>query len=562
NMRRGIRQMMLLLALAGFGFLTGWQASVTRAIVMSAVMLGARLFHHRADPINSIGIVVLIFMMVSPLSLLSFGFWLSVLATLGLIGIAPLMTEKVLRRKPHWSKGVVEWVSVSFAVQLVVLPLTIVLSHQINWIAMVANWPAVWLVEWITGMAILVLIGLNSWRILGVVIPLAQTWQGQAVFQQVSSFLGYPLAQALDFLEKIARFFAQIRWGRVYVANIQALILVAIVMSIMSRAHLMARHRTLIQKAALLIVVVNVIGAMISTRFYPKDTVWFLSVGQGDATLIQTHRGQTILIDTGKPNSGWKVILPALDELGIWQIDQLILSHGHLDHAGGAEELLISGRVGELFVSQAEYSTESPKSIDNRALTKTVSTTGGADNLSEKLQIIAENQHIEVQSLANNDTIQLSSKHISSGQNQLDRTSDLLRIIAPEKTQQINDLNELALHFQLTVSGQSIILMSDCSTEIETTLLANQQIGQAKILKVAHHGSKHTTLPDFLDHVQPQVAVISVGSNQYGHPAPEVLSRLSARAIETLRTDQQGAVELIITPQNMHILPFRKDAHG
>jgi competence protein ComEC len=77
------------------------------------------------------------------------------------------------------------------------------------------------------------------------------------------------------------------------------------------------------------------------------------------------------------------------------------------------------------------------------------------------------------------------------------------------------------------------------------------------VLKVGHHGSKNSTMPEFLSAVNPQIAIISAGDeNPYGHPSPELLSRLEDSKVRILRTDQQGAVQILTDGHTIHVNCF------
>ncbi len=100
---------------------------------------------------------------------------------------------------------------------------------------------------------------------------------------------------------------------------------------------------------------------------------------------------------------------------------------------------------------------------------------------------------------------------------------------------------------------------ADISSSIEATVVARQTPVAADVLKVGHHGSAYSSSPAFLSAVQPTYAVISVGVNSYGHPAPATLARLSSAGIQLWRTDQDGTI--IVTSDGTSLqLPDRP--HG
>lgn len=99
----------------------------------------------------------------------------------------------------------------------------------------------------------------------------------------------------------------------------------------------------------------------------------------------------------------------------------------------------------------------------------------------------------------------------------------------------------------------------DAEKQAEHAILAENTVEtlRADVLKVGHHGSKNSTMPEFLAAVQPQVAIISVGEkNSYGHPSPELLDRLQATGLRILRTDRDGAVRVLTDGERLEISCF------
>ena len=101
--------------------------------------------------------------------------------------------------------------------------------------------------------------------------------------------------------------------------------------------------------------------------------------------------------------------------------------------------------------------------------------------------------------------------------------------------------NDNSAMLKLGYGKASFLFTGDCGLKCEDKLMEKKGIS-ADILKVSHHGSKHSTSNEFLKKVKPKLAVISVGKNSYGHPANETLERLNAAGIDILRTDLDGAV--------------------
>ncbi len=104
------------------------------------------------------------------------------------------------------------------------------------------------------------------------------------------------------------------------------------------------------------------------------------------------------------------------------------------------------------------------------------------------------------------------------------------------------ELNETSIVLQLSFGHFCALLTGDLPSQMEGQL---DNLAPCQVLKVPHHGSKSSTSQAFLQKVKPQLAVISVGKNRFGHPTKEVIDRLKSLKIKTLRTDQQGEIEIV-----------------
>jgi competence protein ComEC len=118
-----------------------------------------------------------------------------------------------------------------------------------------------------------------------------------------------------------------------------------------------------------------------------------------------------------------------------------------------------------------------------------------------------------------------------------------------------NDSLVVRLHY----GDRTILLPGDAEKQVEYTMLAENAPGflHADVLKVGHHGSKNSTMPQFLDAVNPRVSVISAGEeNPYGHPHPELLERLEGNGTQILRTDRDGAVQILTDGHSLQVSCF------
>jgi competence protein ComEC len=119
--------------------------------------------------------------------------------------------------------------------------------------------------------------------------------------------------------------------------------------------------------------------------------------------------------------------------------------------------------------------------------------------------------------------------------------------------------NNDSLVLRLRYGNRTILLPGDAEKDVERTLLSEDSTQglQADVLKIGHHGSRNSTVPDFLAAVRPQIAIISAGEdNPYGHPSPVLLERLQTAGVQTFRTDQDGAVTILTDGETLEVNCF------
>jgi competence protein ComEC len=242
-----------------------------------------------------------------------------------------------------------------------------------------------------------------------------------------------------------------------------------------------------------------------------------LDIGQGDAILIVSPNGKTMLVDGGNSSRDARdVILPYLARNGLDRLDVLILTHPDADHVGGLPEVLrsipvgIGVATGQVHTTQvyAEFLQELQRARDE----------GGT-------QIVRGAEGVEIP---------------FDPDVQLEVLGPSVEAISGE------DMNNASIVLRLTYGEVSVLLTGDAETEEEAWMMAQGGALDAQILKVSHHGSNTASSAAFLDRVDPEVALISCSAdNQYGHPHDEVLDRLSGRGVDVYRTDQDGTIEVM-----------------
>jgi competence protein ComEC len=239
--------------------------------------------------------------------------------------------------------------------------------------------------------------------------------------------------------------------------------------------------------------------------------IHFVDVGQGDGMLIISPDGRAILMDAG-PTAGGDAMLEVMRREGVEALDLVITSHPHLDHIGGLTRILEA--VPVRFYMDPGYAHSS------RAYERLLETL-------ERLEIPVRTGR--------------AGRRVNLG------GGAVLEILAPDEPLHHgtrSDANANSIVARLTYGSFSVLLTGDAEAPTEAFLLGLPDL-RATVLKVAHHGSRHSSDAAFLARVSPEVAVIQVSAtNSYGHPAPQTLERLEAAGARIYRNDLHGTVTI------------------
>lgn len=240
----------------------------------------------------------------------------------------------------------------------------------------------------------------------------------------------------------------------------------------------------------------------------------FCDVGQGDAVLIYQGQNQ-VLLDGGPDSSVLTCLanhLPFYDR----QIELMVATHPDADHLTGLIDVLERYNVSQLVINS----------------------TGKDSAVFRKFKEAVAEEGLKVYFPKKGEKIKLGSLSLAVLWPQ--SQGDVLGITTLEGA-----VNELSLVFKLSFGDFDALLPGDITSQIEDRL----DLEEVKLLKVAHHGSKYSTSPEFLEKTSPQLAIISVGKNSFGHPTKEVLERLESLGVKILRTDLKGEIEVVTDGQ-------------
>ncbi|HOJ09716.1 MAG TPA: ComEC/Rec2 family competence protein [Clostridiales bacterium] len=550
---------LIILILILYVSITGLQPSVLRAVIMASTVLLSQIIWKEPDTLASISFAAILLLIWNPHILFNIGFQMSFIATLSIVLLRKNVSEiikpaaksavkyitrstkalsahfvahsdnhsdnhsvtrsiadsmpvysqystnkskpasKIKDRTEKLAKKVTDILGTTLSAQAGILPLSILYFNKVSIISVVSNL----MVAPVTGTVI----------VLGLFM---------AIIGQISLFAakiaGYANNILLSFIIFISEFTAQIPFAILKTGISSIMLILVYYILVWFFLWLKPRHKIKVKPMSYAWAAICVILVISTINLIPGQLeVVFLDVGAGDSIFIRTHGGRTVLIDGGgekgkldnEPDTGEKIVVPFLLGYGVKKLDLVVASHGHGDHIQGLMPVLKEFNVGKVIL---------PDYIEG--------------NEFDKILTICGERKINVTYCSQGDTIKLDKKTYFEVLNPP-------RNIVPEIKM---SLNNSSLVLKLYYKNVTMLFTGDIEKEIEEILADNLLESGVHVFKVPHHGSETSSIGKFLELVKPQVAVISTGRNNYGHPAPSVLKRLEETGTGIYRTDLNGAV--------------------
>jgi competence protein ComEC len=502
RLRRRSRVIIAMAALVFFVILVRPQPSVIRAAVMCAlVILGMLTGGRRAGP-AVLCASVLILIGLEPGLAVSWGFALSVAATAGLIIISPRIQRRLesARMSRRWPPALREAVAIAASAQVATLPVLIAMGAGLGVMSIPANLLAMPAVAPVT------ILGLLAAVVASVSMPVAVLlthlaapfawWIVQVAIttsQLPISHLGWPsgiggvlLLVAVVSVAWLCRRFLRRRWPQGVPAGVTI---------------------SVITMSCVLVAVLIV--APPSKRGWPPAD-WKLvmcDVGQGDAIVVHDSQDNVVVVDVG-PDAA--LIDSCLTDLGISEIDTVLLTHFHADHVSGLPGVLRGRLVRQVLITsipdppaQAAFVHSTLADV---GMTATVAHVDDVDSVGGiSWRAIWPRRRIDSGSIPNNASVVLL----------------------------------------VSVDGVSMLLTGDVEPEAQAAIISAEPALQVDVMKVPHHGSRYQD-PRLPAWSGARVALISAGEgNMYGHPAPETVSAWQQAGALVARTDTGGDLAVI-----------------
>ena len=517
--------------LAGYGILIGQPTTAVRALLMFFVLQGARLLGRSYDLLSALAFAGILMLLDNPDLILDGGCRLSFCAVIG-VGWYVSEKNKIFRsigekeKRKNRGKGgkgssagaMLENIRAGWYLWLFTLPVMLDTFYQVSVVGLLWNLVAIPLLP--------VIIASGG---LGVVLA------GWNIF--LGSLAGSPAYGMLQLYQEIGNISEKLpvgMWtpGQPSKPVIAGYYLVIFLLVLVEKQLIKREKRWKIRKIfpGMELCSMLLLLLLMAHPWQQREKITFLDVGQGDASLLQSG-GQTLLLDggsTSQKNVGTYVILPYIKQQGISCLEAVVLTHTDQDHINGVTEVLEEGKKGWLTVKNLMYPYWMEGTEQGKQLKKLAEEAGA------------------------------SCRKIRAGDRLTIGKAEAV-VLYPKEQEKIAEPNAGSLVLFWKWEGVRAMFTGDLPEEKERELLQN--LPACEILQVGHHGSATSTCREFLEQVQPSLAVISCAmKNRYGHPSPDTVDRLKKTGCEIRYTMKSGAItirkrgrEILVTEYLEHV---------
>lgn len=517
--------------LAGYGILIGQPTTAVRALLMFFVLQGARLLGRSYDLLSALAFAGILMLLDNPDLILDGGCRLSFCAVIG-VGWYVSEKNKIFRsigekeKRKNRGKGgkgssaraILENIRAGWYLWLFTLPVMLDTFYQVSVVGLLWNLVAIPLLP--------VIIASGG---LGVVLA------GWNIF--LGSLAGSPAYGMLQLYQEIGNISEKLpvgMWtpGQPSKPVIAGYYLVIFLLVLVEKQLIKREKRWKIRKIfpGMELCSMLLLLLLMAHPWQQREKITFLDVGQGDASLLQSG-GQTLLLDggsTSQKNVGTYVILPYIKQQGISCLEAVVLTHTDQDHINGVTEVLEEGKKGWLTVKNLMYPYWMEGTEQGKQLKKLAEEAGA------------------------------SCRKIRAGDRLTIGKAEAV-VLYPKEQEKIAEPNAGSLVLFWKWEGVRAMFTGDLPEEKERELLQN--LPACEILQVGHHGSATSTCREFLEQVQPSLAVISCAmKNRYGHPSPDTVDRLKKTGCEIRYTMKSGAItirkrgrEVLVTEYLEHV---------
>ena len=478
-------------------FMTGLGASVIRAALMLIFVLFGKLINRDAHSVALLSFVALLMLIYNPAYINDVGFQLSFIVTLGIILSADAIIQYV-KDIPAWLSGSI---FIPIIAQLWVIPIQMFYFNTISTYSIFAN---------ILSMPFLFIISFGGFTsaLFSLIIPISD---------YVAKVFSFILNPCLDILIKISDFFGGLPHSLCITTHpcIFQILLYYVILCIFIY---LIKIKFVNKKLFVSGLILSIILFLTTCIHLPNNNFEVISfdVGNADAFLLKTPKNKYFIIDTGKMGYGGRrsqadiIMLKYMKDKGIKDIEGLVVTHFDSDHAGGAADIINSLNVKAVYLNSLK---------DDKRLAKEIYSS--VDKKPYTYKVLAQNNSV----VYKEPNFKITMYKADIPQHGSDR-----------------EANENSV-MTLVENGKMKMLFTGDSGVVAFNKIKNYLPKNITVLKVGHHGAKNVVDKSMIDYLNPEVSVVSVGYNKYGHPHPLTMELLSES--EVVRTDKIHAIKII-----------------
>lgn len=479
-----------------FCLMTGCSPSVMRAALMASFYLIAPFLGRESDGLSSLAAALLLLLLQNPFAAGNIGLQLSFTSMLGIIQVTPRLLRWMSDHLPQprqslWYR-VCSFVSHSLAMTvgacLFTIPLVAYYFGYVSLIAPLSNLLVLEIVAFFFSMGGVAVLVSFLCMPLGAVLALLLKPLGWYVMNLPIWLSRVPFAALSD---QFQIFYLWI------IGSCLIGILTFCSKALRKRFYFPCGAIVLLLVASLVLFQVEMNGTGLLFQA--------LDVGQGQSLLFYS-KGQCFAIDCGGKSDAGAQMAAALRDLQQNKLEGLALTHYDRDHCNGVEELLQQIPVDTLYLPDVEDDSENRETIVQAA----------------------QDAGVPIQWVTQDETLSLGGA--------------TLTLYAPLEAEGTD--NERCLTARCRSGTFDVLVTGDIDAQTEEQLAERKDLRDIEVLVTAHHGSRFSTSSTFLETIEPEYAVISVGNNRYGHPTQEVLQRLREAGCDVYRTDLNGTVSI------------------